>query len=159
MAKVRLKLNIYRIRIQKRGSKASDNALFKDFFKEKFGKEDESDGMEIRGLYQSFIRSYMQSFNDKFCKNEDGTKAFVPQKDQINFSSDKHIIFGYIKGGDTGIDREIFDEERPDERESTMSKSKISALPFYFLLWTPFDSNHGILMMQNYSGASYQFLF
>lgn len=58
-----------------------------------------------------------------------------------------------VVGGLTGVEQDIYDSSKSSEKENTIEKDKVTALPYYFKLWMPFDSSLGVLMIQSYTEA------
>lgn len=165
MGKIELKLSIYDFHIRrtnkivinepiggkkKKKDTYSNEILFEEFFNENFKTTINSESINKDELFSSFAIKYNQSFNGDFKKNDTGTRAFLPL--EIKKASPRNLVYGMVEGGITGIDRSIKASKKPiATRKTKLSKDDVATLPFYFLLWMPFDSNNGILMIQSYT--------
>ncbi len=127
--------------------------LFSDLFQKIRNDYDQS---EITGLndFQVFFKKYAESFDNKFKKNLTGDKAFIPDSNNIYFDSNRNLIYGFLIGGDTGIKKNVFTQDNPTETSKKIDVKEVTSLPFYFLLWMHPNSNHGLVMIQNYSNSS-----
>lgn len=140
-----LKLTIYCISLRKKRKK--EFSQYKDFFKEAFSSPEEQ--VNKQSLFSRFINKFEQSFDDKFVLNYDMTKGIAINS--INAISALNIVDGMIIGGLTGVEQDVYDSSKATEKEDTIEKDKVTALPYYFKLWMPFDSSMGILMVQSYT--------
>jgi len=152
-----LKLNIYKIALKTKFSSNDELISFRDFYENNFNNETKS--LDKGELYKNFSFEYFKSFNNKFLINSSETKGFVPVSDKTLFSRSQNVFDGMLKGGITGIDMEVYSRDNPEASEGKIDKDKISTLPYYFLLWTPYDSNFGILMVQSYTDNSLTAVF
>jgi hypothetical protein len=146
----KLKLDIYCFSIKMRGVREAEYVELGDFFREKFIHETENPlVLEKEKYYQRFIQEFVNSFHNEFVLNKDETKGIAT--DFIKLNPSRNIVDGMINGGLTGIDQNVYDRKKPEKSEDTIEKDKITALPYYFKLWTPFDSTVGVLMIQSYT--------
>jgi hypothetical protein len=151
-----LKLSIYCFSI--RDQRAKDHIIFKEFLNKHFILEGEIKYTVNKDeLYRRFIQSFIDSFENKFVKNFDKTKAIGVNT--YNNIFPKNLIDGMINGGLTGIEQDIYDPSNSSLVENTIDKDKVSALPYYFKIWMPFDSSLGILMVQSYTEMGVTSLF
>lgn len=142
-----LKLTIYCISLRKKRKK--EFSIFKEFFKDALSSTEEQFNKEI--LFSRFINKFVQSFNDKFVLNYDRTRGIAINT--INAISSSNLIDGMVIGGLTGVEQDVYDASKSTEKEDTIERDKVTALPYYFKLWMPFDSSLGILMIQSYTEA------
>lgn len=144
-----LKLNIYYFRIREKRERDYVYVKFEDFFKTAFAYEDDPKTISKEKLYQRFTQEYIKSFNDEFVTDKEETKGIAA--DFLNVEPAKNILDGMINGGLTGIDQNIFSRGNSKKKEDTLDKTKVTALPYYFKLWTPFDADLGAMMFQSYT--------
>lgn len=145
-----LKLDIYCFSIKERGVRDADHEIFGDFFRQNFFIDDENPlGVEKELLIKRFIGGFIDSFHEQFILNNEETKGIAT--DFLRPYPRKNIVDGMINGGLTGIDQNIYDRKNPKESEDTIEKDKITALPYYFKIWTPFDGTVGVIMIQSYT--------
>lgn len=145
-----LKLDIYCFSIKPRGEREAEHKIFGEFFRENYSKEDENPPQIDKGiLIKRFIGGFIDLFNEQFVLNRDETKGIAT--DYLNPYPSTNIIDGMINGGLTGIDQNVYDRSNSKQREDTIEKDKITALPYYFKIWTPFDGTVGVLIIQSYT--------
>lgn len=143
-----LKLSIYTVRIREK--RTNDFINFRDFFRSNFSDENNAPTpREV--LFSNFVRAFTQSFEQKFQLNSDSTKGIAVKS--VSSIAEANTIDGMIVGGLTGVEQDVYDWANSTEAEDTLSETKVTALPYYFKLWTPFDSKLGILMVQSYTEA------
>lgn len=147
-----LKLEIFKIAIKKRNSRSTEFLNFKDLFK--------SIGEEKEEAYLQFISDYRGLFDGKFKSDGKGTKSISTTNDN-NFTprSTQNIIDGEIFGGSIGNLETIYDLNNAIEEKGKIGLDQIASVPFFVKLWTPFDHNSGILMIQSYSDYTVSELF
>lgn len=139
-----LKLEIFKIAIKKRNSKSKEFLEFKELF--------ESIGDDKKEAYRKFIADYRGLFDGKFKSDGKGSKS-ISTTENNNFTprSISNIIDGEISGGSIGSLQTIFNQDNAVEEIGRIELNQIASLPFFLKLWTPFDNNSGILMIQNYT--------
>lgn len=153
-----LKLDIYCFSIKRLKKPKATHATFGDFFSDVFCEEDEDPVLVGNKEFQRrFIEGFLNEFKDEFVLNEDETKGLASQ--DFHLFPKKNKIDGFIKGGQTGIDQDIYDRGHASKAEEKIPKSKITALPYYFKLWMPNDGTVGVLMMQSYTNNGVNGLF
>lgn len=130
---------------------------FGNFFQNKFSTEDKivksSEGFKL--LLQTLITSIdtnfvLNSANKKGLRIDESTGTKALEK-SIKIASVKQIIHGTIKGGRYGQNRSIGSTKDPKKKYRKVGQTDIVMDTFYFLLYTPFKSNKGILMIQSYT--------
>lgn len=140
-----LKLAIYTIDV--RHKHKSDKLNFEEAFKKISTtiktKED---------YYKDFITRYIKSFDGKFSKVDDTSKSITT--DDISFIGTENIIYGMIRGGLTNVELDIFESDNITTPVGKLNKNQVAAQPYFFMLYTPYDKSHGVLMIQYYSVAS-----
>lgn len=139
-----LKLTIYQIVIKKTASK--DYVTYKDLLKEVTSEADKNTA------FSKFNSLFIESFNDKFIKNREETKAIAVQS--VNSMPQMNIIDGMLVGGLTGVEQDVYNSSSSKSIGKSISDDEVSTLPYYFKLWMPYDSNHGVLMVQSYTEVS-----
>lgn len=153
-----LRLNVYQIGLKERNKQTDELIPFNTFYQSAFKGEEEAE-VSKEELYKRFSFAYYKSFDNKFKRNTEATKAFVPEKETVKFIRALNTFDGMVKGGATGINLSVYDLENPEVQETVIGKQKVSTLPFYFLLWMPPDTNFGILMIQSYTDNSITAIF
>ena len=141
-----LKLNIYVLEIKKRGERTS--LTWQEFYKNIYGIEETRETTKDR-QYSMFKNALLTRFGERFTENENRTKG-VSLKN-FEFQSCRNIFSGTFKGGLTGIEQELFHNNNANETTGILGYNDIATLIYYFKLWTPYDSNIGILMLQSYA--------
>lgn len=145
---INLKLEIFRISLKKRGGSTKDLLNFSEFFKDAFSESDKEKA------YKEFIKKYIESFNNTFQLNKDKTKGISARKDH-NFvpRSKQNIIDGDVIGGNTGIEKSIYNQKDPNVSKGAIDTDDVSTLPYFLKIWTPHNHNTGVLMVQSYSSS------
>lgn len=141
-----LKLNIYVLEIKKRGERTP--LTWQEFYKNIYGIEETRETTKDR-QYSMFKNALLTRFGERFTENENRTKG-VSLKN-FEFQSSRNIFSGTFKGGLTGIEQELFHNNNANETTGILGYNDIATLIYYFKLWTPYDSNIGILMLQSYA--------
>lgn len=145
-----LKLDIYCFSIKARGEREAEHKKFGEFFRENYTRDDKNSlQLAKEVLIKRFIGEFIDSFHEEFVLNKEETKGIAT--DYLKPYPSNNIIDGMINGGLTGIDQNVFDRKNPKQSEDTIEKNKITALPYYFKIWTPFDSTVGVIMIQSYT--------
>lgn len=142
MAGYTLKLSIYTIAL--RDSDKND-ATFQSLHNAIASSNDKSKA-ELFGVVKD---KFLKSFSDKFVLNYEKTKGIAIR--QINTIPTMNIIDGMMIGGLTGIEQEVYKTSSSEERQDTITEDEVTALPYYFKIWMPYDSNLGVVMIQSYT--------
>ncbi|WP_425629786.1 hypothetical protein [Cellulophaga lytica] len=147
----KLQLSIYQFVLKEKGkSEGSEYPKLGDFYRENFiREEDKLSDVTREKVYHNFIEDFIDLFNDEFQLNKNETKGIG--LDYIRPYPSSYIIDGILKGGPTGIEQEIFDKEDMETPEGVLAEDKLTTLPYYFKLWSPYDNQSGILMIQSYT--------
>ena len=144
MAGYTLKLSIYTFALK---GNDKEEVTFKDF--QQTLLDEQVTTKEL--LFDQFKEKFLNSFSDKFVLNSDKTKGIAIK--QINCIPTKNIIDGMMIGGLTGIEQEVYKTSSSENKQETIKEDEITALPYYFKIWMPFNSDLGILMVQSYTEA------
>lgn len=152
-----LQLSIYTFVLKEKGKNSDSEFIdFGAFFRANFIKK--TDPVEIRRkpetLYKYFMGDFISSFHNEFKLNENKTRAIGADEKYIKLSPSKNLIEGVINGGATGIDQSIYDRKDMKKNESVLGKGKVATLPYYYKIWTPYNSNVGVVMIQSYTDFS-----
>jgi hypothetical protein len=62
-----------------------------------------------------------------------------------------NIIDGMMIGGLTGIEQDVYKISSSEEKQDTITEDEVTALPYYFKIWMPYDSSLGVIMIQSYT--------
>lgn len=147
------KLEVYKIYINP--FQTTEHPSFGNFFRDNFSTEETTitpvDG--FKQLLQKLITSIDTNFvlnnvNKKGLRIDESTNSL---EKSIKIGSTKQIIHGTIKGGRFGQNRSIGYTKNPKKKYTKVAQTDIVMDTFYFLLYTPFKSNKGILMIQSYT--------
>lgn len=143
-----LKLSIYCLSLRKKREERGSFSTFREFLNEVFLNTEEG-RVPKSLLFERFKTKFESSFESKFVLNGEETKGIAISS--LNVIPAKNIIDGMIIGGLTGVEQDIYDASSANEKEDTIEKEKVTALPYYFKLWMPYDSSVGVLMIQSYT--------
>lgn len=144
-----LKLSIFRISLKKKGDSNNNLIPFNEFFKESYPN------LNKKKAYKSFIDEYVNSFGSKFRLNLDGTKGIsAVDTNEFTIKSKSNIINGAIIGGQTGILQELFKQNNSEKPTGNLDTDDVATLSYFIKLWTPYDHDSGILMVQSYSNLT-----
>lgn len=141
-----LKLNIYILEIKEKGKRIS--LTWREFFKNVYGTEEARETTKDR-QYLMFKNALLNRLGERFTENENRTKGVSLRNFEVQPS--RNIFSGTFKGGLTGIEQELFHNNNANETTGILGYNDIATLIYYFKLWTPYDSNIGILMLQSYA--------
>lgn len=147
------KLEVYKIYIN--AHPTTEHPSFGNFLQKSFStKETELSPAEgFKALLQTLIASIdtnfiLNSTNKKGLRIDESTDSL---EKSIKIRSTKQIIYGTIKGGRYGQNRSIGYTKNPKKKYTKVTQTDIVMDSFYFLLYTPFRSEKGILMIQSYT--------
>ena len=87
--------------------------------------------------------------------NADGNKGIsssANNKYEPKFT--QNIINGEVNGGPTDMEQTIYKRNNAKKKTGKLENDDIATLPFFFKLWTPYDHNTGVLMVQSYSNET-----
>lgn len=148
-----LELSIYTFVLKEKGKKKSEYYNLGEFFRRNFihADDESSHKIELEELYKRFMKDVIQEFNNEFILNEDKTKGIATGI--YHSYGNSNNIDGFINGGDRGLNHKIFKINDNQKATGSLNDDEIVALPHYFKIWTPPNSQVGILMIQNYSNA------
>lgn len=142
-----LKLEIFRISLKKKN--ASKTALYN--FKDLFDCIDK----DKKTAYELFVKGFVNYFNNEFKMNKDENKGISTSNDnqyKIGFSN--NVINGEVYGGPTDMEQSIYKRGDSKRKTGQLDNDDIATVPFFFKVWTPFDHNTGVLMVQSYSNET-----
>lgn len=152
MADINLELSIYTFTLNEK-FKREDFLDFNEFYRKNFSKKDENPHtVKPEELYKRFVGMILDEFHNKFWLNKDENKGISTTN--IDYRPGKSIIEGIINGGNTGYGHQIYDILNNVKTVGEISEKQLASLPYYFKMWTPPDSQVGILMIQSYSIGS-----
>lgn len=152
-----LTLSIYTFTLKERSSRDSYYD-FNEFYRKHFVNEDEvSSQVKQDELYKRFVGMILDEFENKFWLNSEENKGISTR--DIEFRPDKSVIEGFILGGNTGYNHSIYEILDNKETVGEFSNTQLASLPYYFKIWTPPNSQVGVIMIQGYSIGSINTLF
>lgn len=152
MAEINLELSIYTFTLNEK-FKREDFLDFNEFYRKNFSIDGENPHtIKSEELYRRFVGMILDEFKSKFWLNKDENKGISTTN--INYRHGKSIIEGIIDGGNTGYGHQIYDILNNEKTVGQISEKQLASLPYYFKMWTPPDSQVGILMIQSYSIGS-----
>ena len=147
------KLEVYKINVK--SFQTVEHPSFGNFLESNFASEDKKTNASegFKKLLQKLITSIETNFvlnstNKKGLRIDESNDALVKS---IKIASSKQIIYGTIKGGRYGQNRSIGNTKNPKKKYTKVDQTDIVMDTFYFLLYTPFKSTKGILMIQSYT--------
>jgi hypothetical protein len=109
---------------------------------------------------KSLLQDFINGFNSTFKSNQNQTQAISITTDLYHgFNSSDYTIWGVFKGGSTGIDYEVYEKDDAKNPTSTIDKSNVTSLLYFYKIWLPIDSNKGVLMIQSYTNIGCVSLF
>lgn len=139
----KLKLEIFRIAINQRNSREGF-VDFIDLFESIDNDKDEA--------YKKFFSDFIALFDGKFKSDQKKTKGIsTTNQNKFTIRSANNITDVEMWGGTIGSLQLIFNQDNADEEIGKIGLDEIASLPFFAKLWTPFDYNSGILMVQSYT--------
>ncbi|MCD7933400.1 MAG: hypothetical protein LUH15_19740 [Tannerellaceae bacterium] len=144
MAGHTLRLNIYTIALR---NKSREDVNFREFHNALCEEED----AEKEKLFGICKDRFLKSFQDKFVLDWNKTKGIAIKN--INCFPRQNLIDGVIIGGTTGIEQEVYKRSSSNDLQDTITEDQVTALPYYFKLWMPYNSSVGVLMVQSYTDA------
>lgn len=137
-----IKLDVYTLKLKKK--RLAELVPFNEF--SNLTREDGAN------TFEDFISNYVNSFDNKFVVQDVSGKALSLRSEDLKFASRQRIIYGIIEGGVTGIGSKIKNRDNSgDEGSFHVTAEKVNAIPYYFLMWIPNDSNIGLLIVQGFS--------
>lgn len=148
-----IELSIYTFVLKEKGKKKGEYFNLGEFFRRNFISSDDKKPhtIEQEELYKRFMKEVIQEFNNEFILNEEKTKGIATGI--YHSYGNSNNIDGFINGGDRGLNHKIYKIKDNQKSTGSLKDDEIVALPHYFKLWTPPNSQVGILMIQNYSNA------
>lgn len=153
MASNNLELSVYTF-VLKESNKRSSYFNLGEFYRKNFILQTDVEPIKVKPkvLYNRFITEIVKQFKNEFKLSQDGTKGF--STGILKSHSNHNLIDGFINGGDRGRNHLIFKIKNSKTSTGGLGRDEVVSLPHYFKIWTPPNSEIGILMIQNYSGAT-----
>lgn len=149
-----IKLDCYYFSFKKQ--LVQEEYYFEDFFNS-FNPENGT--IELQQQFQHFYASFKNYFGAEFRINKNETKGItISSDDESKIVSRDNIVSGFFRGGDTGIGKTIQERNRANGG-NPVDERKIHAIPHFFLLWMPLDTNFCIVIIQSYTGESLSGMF
>lgn len=159
------KLEIYQIKIQHRGN---EYKTFKDFFIDSLESINSNEENDDSFVFLEYFRKFIADTDtENFISYSRKQKAFTaydtrPQNTADNPSiiihTERFIIEGTIEGGRYGQKRNKSSLNNKSQKE-VVNNSDIILDRFYFSLYTPLDSDLGVLFIQSYTSDSISDIF
>ena len=151
---INLELSIYTFTLNEKYIK-EQFLDFNEFFRKNFIKRNE-DPLSVNPIkyYERFVGEFLDEFEQKFYLNKDKNKGISTTTTNLDFKPHKSVIEGIINGGNTGHGHKIYNILNNEKTEGEISEEQLAALPYYFKIWTPPNSQVGVLMIQSYSIGS-----
>lgn len=111
------------------------------------------EGNEYEDKFKTFLSEFISQFNSGFLiSREKGIS--MNENHHTGISIAKAYIWGEFSGGHTGREQSVFTSTDSTNKEYIISKEKMVASPYFFLIWMPKDLKQGVLIVQRYSNAS-----
>lgn len=107
-------------------------------------------------LMLDFYRHFFQTSAGTVI-NENKNKAFSVKPDtaevldKVKIDIDRNIIHGIMKGGEFRTGKSIGEIDDPNKAPERLADMNVITDDFYFLIYTPLDSDTGILLLQSYT--------
>ena len=131
-----------------------EDSQFNDFINSFALKKEDGEFMKF------FLEDFISGFNASFKSNKNDTQAMSITTDSIRrFNSKRYIVWGVFKGGQMGINREIYQSNDAKNIKDTIQENDVTSLCYFYKIWLPKDSNVGILMIQSYTSLGCSALF
>ncbi|WP_297334738.1 hypothetical protein, partial [Flavobacterium sp.] len=152
MATPTIEISVYTF-VLKEKFKKSKYFNLGEFYRKQFIRSTDKDPHKVKSktLYKRFMKEIVEEFKDEFKLSKDGTKGF--STGILKSYSDNNIIDGFINGGDRGRNHKIYKIKNNKTATGALKNDELVALPHYFKIWTPPNSEIGVLMIQNYSNV------
>lgn len=147
-----LELSIYTFTLNER-NRREDYLDFNEFYRKNFTVDGENPHkVKSKLLYERFVGMILDEFENKFWLNSKKNKGISTR--DIDFRPAKSVIEGIINGGNTGYGHQIYNILNNEETVGEVSEDQLASLPYYFKMWTPPNSQVGVLMVQSYGIGS-----
>ncbi len=147
-----LELSIYTFTLKEKNSR-EDFLDFNEFYRKNFSiKGENPNKVKPKLLYERFVGMILDEFENKFWLNSEKNKGISTRN--IDFRPGKSVIEGIINGGNTGYGHQIYNILDNEVTVGGISENQLASLLYYFKMWTPPNSQVGVLMVHSYSIAS-----
>ena len=156
------KLEVYQVWLN---PNRNEEKTFRDFLIETI--EENNNEIENSEIYLNFFKKFIRTIDtDDFIANNRKKKAFTaydtnssqPINSTISIKPNKNVIEGTIEGGKYGLKRNKSSVGNKSNKEG-INQEDIILDKFYFSLYTPLDSELGILFIQSYSTETISDIF
>ena len=98
---------------------------------------------------QNMFVDYIKHFDNKFVVYNNWNKGINLGKNAIQYFSAGNYIIGKLEGGPTNIAGTVKTKNNVDDVGFPVTREHVTAMPFYFTMWMPNDSNVGLLIVQS----------
>lgn len=160
MASHNPKLNVYILKLK---NKDESVETFRDFSTLKFNEGNILDDDE---LFLKYFEEFLKEFGSEEFKNDKKNKKVIgisKNEEGVNYTISAHssqfIIEGVVEGGKYGLRRDAADIDDKDGERTSIDENKAILDKFYFMLYTPFHYNVGVLLIQSYTEETVQSSF
>ena len=152
------KLNVYVVALNPRDKETAPT--YRDYFKSKYSCNGvTSDKQLLERFFKDFLNTIGTADFRKDVKNKKviGVSEYNAQNEEtsITLLSNKHVIHGFIDGGQYGIKRAYANMNRKNEKKD-LDVDQVVLDKFYLCLCTPLNSAYGFLFIQSYTEVSVQ---
>lgn len=140
-----LELDIFTIHIKK----IKSNDLI--HFGELFGWTND----DLAVFYTNFIQGFYKYFDSSFIRNKENNKAITASQNLKNkLRMNDYILDFELLGGPTNVSHDLYKIDNAKDPSGKIQRDDVAGLNFYVKLWTPINSDTGLLMIQYYSNSS-----
>lgn len=148
-----LELSIYTFSLKEKRKRKGEYFNLGEFYRRNFIFSTDENPHKINQdeLYKRFMTEVLKEFKNEFKLNKEKTKGI--STGIYHSYGYSNIIDGFINGGDIGSNHKIFKIKNNKKSTGSLNNDEIVALPHYFKIWSPSNSEVGILMIQNYSNS------
>lgn len=152
MSESNIELSIYTFTLKERNKK-DDYYDFNEFYRKHFANNAPNPHLiKPKKLYENFVSVILDEFDNKFWLNKEKNKGISSTK--VEYRPGKDIVEGIINGGNTGYKQSIYHILNNSKTVGKITEEQLASLPYYFKIWTPPDSQVGVLMIQSYGIGS-----
>ena len=155
------KLEVFKITLS---PKPKVNNTFETFLETNYAVDSET--FDGNAAYHQFFADLLSTISEKYHLNTRKKKGLgLEPKEEgslnetIKLASNSRYIHGTLKGGRYGRDRTLGNIQSPTKALGHIDRNNIVFDNYYFLLYTPFESSKGVLMIQSYTDDSINDIF
>ncbi len=153
------KLEVFKIILKSKGDNKGNR--FRDSFRNRVSTISSLVDKSPENIYREYYKHFLNSIDLTGYKKDDSRKKAIKIKkkevDGVGMQSvvnpitdDNFIIKGVINGGKYGVNRNLGNVDNVSDDKEISIKNVVGD-DYYFLLYTPIDSNIGVLMIQSYT--------